>query len=154
MLLLTAHTEVAATAEEIFAIYTDVGNWRTWDSTVRSAELLGNVEKGARGVIRRISGGRSRIRVAALNKPLLFAYEEQRLFHTICHTCILQPDRRTTWINHQVRVRGLLSFPVALIRRQRTKKMLPVVLRGLKLRAEALAGKRRVERHQETATAA
>jgi len=44
--------QMTATKEQVWNLWADVANWKSWDSTVKSSELYGNFREGTKGVVK------------------------------------------------------------------------------------------------------
>jgi hypothetical protein len=52
MLIKKVSKETSRTEQEIWNIYKDVTNWKTWDESVVSSELFGEFRVGTKGVLK------------------------------------------------------------------------------------------------------
>jgi hypothetical protein len=52
MLIKTITKETTKTSQEIWSVYKDVSNWKTWDNAVISSELFGDFAVGTKGVLK------------------------------------------------------------------------------------------------------
>jgi len=52
--------QTTAKKEQIWKLWTDVANWNSWDSTVKSSELYGDFKVGTKGVVKLAGGPKSK----------------------------------------------------------------------------------------------
>ena len=71
-----AHTvETAAPPERVWALWTDVAGWPTWDLELKAAELSGPFAVGAEGRLTPVAGPRSRFAVTAVEPGRSYTIE-------------------------------------------------------------------------------
>jgi hypothetical protein len=61
MLLKSITKTTTKSATDIYAMYTDVSNWKNWDKSVESSQLDGEFKVGATGNMKSVGGPNSKI---------------------------------------------------------------------------------------------
>ncbi|MEL6941315.1 MAG: SRPBCC family protein [Bacteroidota bacterium] len=70
------HTkETTATAAEIWSLWTDVGNWKAWDTGLKDAQLEGDFGLGAKGVITSLEGRKAKFKVTDYVEGQSYTYK-------------------------------------------------------------------------------
>lgn len=126
-----AHTrESPASPEAIWALWTDVQTWPTWDTEIEAVTLNGPIGLGQTGTL--TSGGRqSRITVTAWDPPRSYAFATRLPLGSLVVTRTLQPHGEGTRFTHDVAFRGLGGRLLAPILGKKFRAALPVVMESL-----------------------
>jgi hypothetical protein len=135
-----ASTEIKAPSSVVFALYSNVAGWPSWDPDVKNASLDGAFVSGAKGVIVPHGGPKSEIVftevvngkkfVAQCKLPLCVMRFEHELDE------VKGSGTRAT---HRVQFQGLLAPVFGRLIGSGMRKTLPNALAGLKKAAEAAA---------------
>src|ERR1700679_1659290 len=126
-MFIVKHTvETKATPKQIWRIWEDVDNWKTWDEQIKLSRLDGPFQTGTTGC--------TTFRGTPLFKTLLTKVEPYQLvvqeaylsFAKVISTQSMSQDAGTTHVTFQVEIRGLLSFFYACMLRRFIKKKIPI----------------------------
>jgi hypothetical protein len=126
-MFIVKHTvETKATPKQIWRIWEDVDNWKTWDEQIKLSRLDGPFQTGTTGC--------TQFRGTPLFKTLLTKVEPYQLvvqeaylsFAKVISTQSMSQDAGTTHVTFQVEIRGLLSFFYACMLRRFIKKKIPI----------------------------
>ena len=71
--------ETEASPEQIWAIWTDVPNWKTWDEGLTDASIDGDFQLHAQGVITSLEGRRSKFTVTEFHEGSSYTLEPSYL---------------------------------------------------------------------------
>ena len=102
--------QTTASKEQIWELWTDVANWNSWDSTVKTSELFGNFNVGTKGVVK-LSGGPKSKFVITECKPL--ETFTNRSFLPLCKvdfTLILVETQNGLLVTYQQEMTGIMTF--------------------------------------------
>lgn len=133
------HTvETRATPIQIWKIWEDVENWKTWDQEIELSKLDGPFQSGTTGCIKFVG--------TPLFKTLLMKVEPHKLVvqetylfcaKVISYQSMRQADDKTE-VTFQVEIRGPLSFFYACMLRRFIKKKIPPEMELMLKRVHAL----------------
>ena len=122
----------AAPRDRVWALWTDVSGWPTWNSGVARAELDGPVAEGATGTVRAAGGPASALKVLAIEPEQRFVTEaSERLMRLRFEHELVELGDGELLITHRVRMTGLAT---PLMRRTvgaRLERSIPAALAGL-----------------------
>jgi hypothetical protein len=109
MLLKSVSKTTTKSASDIYAMYTDVANWKAWDVSVEFSELNGELVEGATGSMKPVGGPKSKIVISGA-KQNEYAASTCNLF--LCHILFEQSIKDlgdTREVTHSVSLVGALS---------------------------------------------
>ena len=123
--------------ERVWALWTDVAGWPSWNPGVARAQLDQPVAEGATGTVRAAGGPRSRLKVVTIEPGRRFVTEtSERLFRLRFEHELTDADAGQLIITHRVRMSG----PATLVLRHtigpRLERSIPAALAALVERAE------------------
>ncbi|MFD2571578.1 SRPBCC family protein [Spirosoma soli] len=127
-----SHTlETTVSPDTIWRIWTDVPNWKQWDSGLQSAELLGPFEQGVQGVLVPNKGPKSRFVIDSIVPHQSYTFRTKLLLGTLYVKRYLTVQENKTRFTHEVWFTGLTKnlFGKALGKDYRA--MLPSVMEKL-----------------------
>ena len=128
--------QTTASRERIWNLWTDVANWNTWDSTVKSSKLFGNFSVGTKGVVKLAVGPKSKF-VITHCKPL--ETFTNRSFLPLCKvdfTLILVETQNGLLVTYRQEMTGFLTFLFSKILGKPMAKGLPKGMEDLITYAE------------------
>jgi Polyketide cyclase / dehydrase and lipid transport len=133
-----ASTQINAPSATIFALYSNLSGWSTWDPDVKTASLAGAFVSGAKGVIVPHGGPKSEIIFTEVVKDKKFIAQCK------LPLCIMRFEHELnelkgagTQATHRVIFQGLLAPLFGRLIGSGMRKTLPNALAGLKKAAEA-----------------
>ncbi|CCH53713.1 hypothetical protein BN8_02829 [Fibrisoma limi BUZ 3] len=123
--------ETTASAERIWQIWTDVPNWKEWDSGLQSAELRGPFQVGTKGVLIPDKGPRSTFVIDSIVPNESYTFRTKLPLGSLYVRRYLTSDAGKTRFTHEVWFTGLTKrlFAKALGRNYRA--MLPDVMKKI-----------------------
>lgn len=128
--------EIEAPAEVVFALYTEVEGWPSWDSETTAVDLPG-LKHGAEGWLKPRNGPRARIRVVDVVPNRSFTVEGNLPLCRMQFGHELQAHATRTTATHWVTFRGPLAFVFRRLIGTGIDRSLPSTLEGLKRASEA-----------------
>jgi uncharacterized protein YndB with AHSA1/START domain len=118
--------------ERVWALWTDVPGWPSWNPGVARAELDGPVAEGATGTVRGAGGPASKLRVLEIDPQRRFVTEaSERLMRLRFEFELTDAEDGELRITHRVRMTGLAT---PLMRRTvgpRLERSIPVAMAAL-----------------------
>jgi len=99
-----------ATKEQLWNLWADVANWKSWDSTVKSSELYGEFREGTKGVVKLAVGPESKFTITDC-KP--FETFTNRSFLPLCKvdfTLKLVETQNGVLVTYKQEMTGFLTF--------------------------------------------
>ncbi len=128
---------VSAPPEKIFAIYADVGNWKTWDPDTKDSSIDGPFQTGSKGRITPPKGMAVPLDFISVVPNQSFTVESRIPLFRMLFEHELHPTAAGTEVVHRVTFSGALSFVLGPIVGNPLRSGLPVTLASLKRLAES-----------------
>jgi hypothetical protein len=127
---------IEAPIAKVFAMYADVGNWKTWDPDVKSSTIEGPFVSGSLGTLRPTRGPKAKIVFKEVVTNSSFTVESK------LPLCVMRFEHELSEMNgetqalHRVIFEGVLSPVFGRLIGRQIKKGLPHTLEGLKRAVE------------------
>ncbi len=132
----THSAQTEAPPEEIWKIWTDVPNWKEWDTGLQSAELKGSFEVGAKGQLIPDKGPKTTFKITTVDPGVSYTFQTNVPFgKLIVHRC-LEVQNGLTVFTQEVEFTGLLRKFWGRQLGGNYRTMLPSVLGSIKAIAE------------------
>nr|WP_297919263.1 SRPBCC family protein [uncultured Allomuricauda sp.] len=128
--------ETSATPEKIWAIWTDVPNWKKWDTGLKDAELEEPFGLNAKGKIISLQGRKSRFKVTQFEPGESYTFKTKLPFGALYVKRFLESEEDTTYFTHEVWFTGLAAGIFAKRFGPEFRNMLPEVMEKIKILAE------------------
>jgi hypothetical protein len=123
---------VRATAAAIYAIYSDVPRWKSWDPSVVDSWINGPFSSGTMGVLRFRSGPDVRFTISDASIDQSFSVESSLPLCCLRFEHDLREADGLTLVTHRVSFRGPLSWFFQRIMARRLRSSLLGGLAGLR----------------------
>jgi Polyketide cyclase / dehydrase and lipid transport len=133
------HTvETKATPVQIWKIWEDVDNWKTWDQQIEVSRLDGPFQSGTTGCTKFVGTPLFKTLLTKVEPHKLVVQEAYLLFaKVISYQSMRQVDDKTE-VTFQVEIRGPLSVFYACMLRRFIKKKIPPEMELMLKRVHAL----------------
>lgn len=130
-----SHTETTtATPEDVWAVWTDVDNWGSWDTELVGAE--GAVDRlGAQGTIIGASGRRSPFTVTEFNEGVSYAFRTKLPGGALVVRRVIETENPTRF-SHYVSFEGVGGTLLSFVLGPQFRRALPATMQLLSARAE------------------
>ena len=102
--------QTTAKKEQIWNLWADVANWKSWDSTVKSSELYGDFREGTKGVVKLAGGPKAKFVITDCNPMDSFT---NRSFLPLCKvdfTLTLVETQNGLLVTYRQAMTGFLTF--------------------------------------------
>ena len=102
--------QTTATKKQVWNLWADVANWKSWDSIVKSSELYGDFREGTKGVVKLAIGPKSNFIITGC-KPL--ESFTNRSFLPLCKvdfTLTLAETQNGLLVTYRQAMTGFLTF--------------------------------------------
>ena len=129
--------ETTASPEAIWQIWTDVPNWKDWDTGLKDASITGAFELEAKGQIISLEGRKSRFEVVEFIEGQSYTYKTKLPLGSLYVKRYLTEEKGKTVFTHEVWFKGLTGAIFAKAFGEKFRNMLPDVLGRIKTIAEA-----------------
>jgi Polyketide cyclase / dehydrase and lipid transport len=129
-------TETTAKPENIWAIWTDVANWHTWDTGLKNATLTEPFQLNAKGSILSLENRKSKFKVVAFDRGKSYTFKTNLPLGGLYVKRYLEVKNERTFFTHEVWFSGLTGGIFANMFGEKFKAMLPEVLENIKKMAE------------------
>lgn len=134
------HTvETSATSDEIWKVWTDVENWKVWDSGLKDAEMSEKFDLKARGIITSLEGRKSKFKIVDFEKGKSYTFKTALPFGGLYVKRVLEKKDGKTFFTHEVWFTGLFAGAFAKKFGEKFRGMLPEVMQNVKAIAEKKA---------------
>jgi hypothetical protein len=129
--------QINASPEKIFAEYTNVADWKSWDPEVLSSSLDGVFRQGATGKLKPRKGPSASIQISEIIGNRSFTVESKLPLCLMRFTHELAQEEHNTKVTHGIEFHGPLAFLFSKIIGKQIYESLPVTLEGLKKKVES-----------------
>ena len=127
----------SASPETIWQIWTDVPNWKNWDTGLQDASMASAWELGAKGKILSLEGRKAKFKVVEWVPQESYTYKTQLPLARLYVKRSLKTEAGQTIFTHEVWFTGLLGGIFAKALGTSFREMLPGVLKNIKEIAES-----------------
>ncbi|MEM9078499.1 MAG: SRPBCC family protein [Bacteroidota bacterium] len=128
--------KTSATPEKIWAIWTDVPNWKMWDSGLKDATLDGTFELKTKGKIISLEGRTSRFKITAYIPGKSYTFRTRLPLGALNLKRYLKVKQGVTFFTHEVWFTGLAGGIFAKRFGPEFRSLLPEVMEKIKILAE------------------
>lgn len=131
------HTvETTASPEQIWQIWTDVPNWKDWDTGLKDANIDGNFQADAKGQIISLEGRTSKFKVVEFEAGKSYTFKTNLPLSGLYVKRFFEVKNGKTYFTHEVWFQGLTAGIFAKVFGSEFRKMLPEVMDKIKQIAE------------------
>jgi hypothetical protein len=102
--------QTTAKKEQLWKLWADVANWKSWDSTVKSSELYGDFSVGTKGAVKLAGGPKAKFVITNCNPSESFT---NRSFLPLCKvdfTLTLVETQNGVLVTYRQEMTGFLTF--------------------------------------------
>ncbi|SFF59635.1 SRPBCC family protein [Thermoflexibacter ruber] len=133
-----SHTDsTQATSDKIWAVWTDVPNWKQWDKGLKEATLEGDFIVGTKGKLIPDKGPKSKFVISEVVPNQSYTFKTKIPFGWLIIKRSLEVKEGKTFFTHDVEFTGLLKKILGKRLGVNYKKMLPDVMADIKKIAES-----------------
>jgi hypothetical protein len=133
----THHTlETTTEPEAIWKRWQDVDGWPDWDEGLEWARLLGPLQVGSWGSLKRKGGASQRFMVVEVQEGRGFTCMGKRLLTYLRLVHQVEPSALGSRLTHRIEVKGLLAWWFRLTLARRLRRTLAPAVRKLACIAE------------------
>lgn len=126
------HTDSTAVAgDKIWQVWTDVPNWKQWDTGLKDAFLEGDFTVGATGRLIPDKGPRSKFIISEVVPDKSYAFKTKIPFGWLIVQRTLEEKNGLTYLTHDVRFTGLLKKALGNRLGKNYRAMLPGVMQQI-----------------------
>lgn len=123
--------ETTVAPEKIWHIWTDVPNWKQWDTGLQSAEISGDFALNATGIITSLEGRKSKFRIVAFEEGKSYTFKTRLPLGALYVKRYLETKNGKTVFIHDVRFSGITGGLFAKKFGPKFREMLPDVLKKI-----------------------
>ena len=127
-----------ASPDKIWAVWTDVEQWHTWDKGLQSAEMSGPFAFKAKGTITSLEGRKSKFKVVEYEEGKSYTFKTALPLGGLYVKRYLEVKDGQTHFTHEVWFKGLTAGIFAKNFGPQFREVLPEVLELVKAKAEQL----------------
>lgn len=129
--------ETSASPEVIWTIWTDVPNWKNWDTGLKDASIEGYFNLDSKGVITSLEDRKSKFKVVEYKEGQSYTYKTKLPLGSLYVKRYLTVKEGKTIFTHEVWFKGLTGGILAKAFGDKFRTMLPDVLGKIKEIAES-----------------
>jgi hypothetical protein len=131
------HTvETTASPDKIWAVWTDVQNWKTWDTGLKEASMNVPFTLNAKGTILSLENRKSTFKIVAFEQGKMYTFKTNLPLGGLYVKRFLEVKNGRTYFTHEVWFSGLTGGVFANMFGEKFKQMLPEVMENIKKIAE------------------
>ena len=131
------HTDsTQASSDKIWAVWTDVPNWKTWDIGLKEAQMEGEFAIGTKGKLIPDKGPKSTFVISELIAGKSYTFKTRIPFGWLIIQRSLEVKDGVTFFTHDVEFTGLFKKILGKKLGKNYREMLPGVMRNIKQIAE------------------
>ncbi len=130
--------ETSASPEAIWKIWTDVPNWKDWDTGLKDASIKDSFNLGVKGTIISLENRKSKFKVVEYIEGQSYTYKTKLPLGSLYVKRYLTTKNGRTTFTHEVWFKGLTSGFFAKSFGGKFREMLPDVLNNIKTIAESI----------------
>ncbi|MEL6256714.1 MAG: SRPBCC family protein [Bacteroidota bacterium] len=129
--------ETSASPEKIWSIWTEVGEWKNWDSGLKDAELSDSeFGLGAKGFIYSLEGRKSRFKVVNYEEGVSYTFKTNLPLGGLYVKRYLEQSGNNTKFTHEIWFKGITAGIFSKTFGPEFREMLPEVLEKIRKLAE------------------
>lgn len=125
-----------ASPEKIWQVWTDVPNWKQWDKGLKDAFLKGDFAVGTKGKLIPDKGPKSKFIISEVIPNQSYTFKTSIPFGWLVIKRTLETRNGVTYFTHDVEFTGILKRILGKSLGKKYRKMLPLVMKDIKLIAE------------------
>jgi uncharacterized membrane protein len=139
MLIIKHTVETTATAAQIWSVWQDVENWKTWDHDLESSQLNGPFKVGTTGSLK-FKGDDPILKTLLTHvEPYkIFVQEAQLPLAKVIMTHAINQLDGKTHVTFQTEIRGILAIVWVWLLGSSIKKKIPVEMEQMLKKAETM----------------
>lgn len=132
-----SHTDsTSATSDKVWAIWTDVPNWKEWDKGLEEAVLEGDFAIGTKGKLIPKKGPKSKFVISEIEPNKAYTFKTKIPFGWLIIKRTLEVKQDKTYFTHDVEFTGVLKRIFGNKLGKNYRAMLPSVMGEIKIIAE------------------
>ncbi len=128
--------KTTASPEQIWSIWIDVANWKSWDTGLKDAEIEGAFEPKAKGHIISLENRKSKFKVVAYTEGQSYTFKTNLPLGALYVRRYLTVEDDTTIFTHEVWFKGITAGLFAKQFGPKFRALLPEVMENIKSIAE------------------
>lgn len=133
-----SHTEsTSAAPDKIWAVWTDVANWKQWDTGLKEAVIMGEFKNGVKGKLKPDKGPRSKFIITDVVENQSYTFKTKIPFGWLVIKRSMQLKESKTFFSHDVEFTGIMKKMLGNQLGKKYKTMLPVAMKNITKIAEA-----------------
>jgi len=102
--------QTTAPKEQMWNLWADVANWKSWDNTVEFSELYGDFEVGTKGMFKPVGGPKSKFVITACQPFESFANRTSLPLCKVDFTVTFAETQNEVLVTYRVEMTGFLTF--------------------------------------------
>ncbi|MBY0109549.1 MAG: SRPBCC family protein [Candidatus Babeliaceae bacterium] len=138
MIIIKYTIETTATPAQIWQVWQDVGNWKTWDHDLEQARIDGSFQEGTSGILKFKDSPDLKTLLTRVEPFKLFVQEAQLPLAKVVMSHFISQMAGKTQVTIQTEVRGPLAFFFYLLLGSSIKKKVPVEVEEMLKRAKTI----------------
>lgn len=127
-----------ASKDQIWKIWTDVSNWKSWDSQVVDSELFESFQQGSEGILTPKGGPKTKFELTEVTPNHSFTTTSKLPLGKMKVIHSIEKQNTELIITHKVEISGLSSFIFSKFIGEKLIKELPEALDKLVKQAESI----------------
>lgn len=138
MFIIKHTVETTATPSQIWSVWQDVENWKSWDHDLESSQLNGPFTAGTPGILKFKDGTELKTVLMQVDFSKSFVQEAKLFLAKAVMTHYINEVNGKTQVTVQTEIRGPLSFFYALFIGKSIKKKVPLEMEEMLKKAKSI----------------
>lgn len=129
----TYSTKVNGTMEDVWSLWSDVHNWKRWDSGIVNSSISGPFEEGTAGELKPVKGPKAKWILSKVDKGREFINEASLPLGKVSFIHRLDDcESGKITVTHSIRITGLSTFLFKKVIGKEAEKDIPNALQNIK----------------------
>lgn len=137
MLIIEHTVETKATVADVWRVWQDVSNWKSWDHGIEFSEIYGPFATGTRGVLQPKGGPVLHTQLTRVEQGKMFVDESKLFLCRIIVSHYLKEMNGKLEVTHRIEMKGPLALLFAFLIGRTMKKNLPIEMMAMVKRVES-----------------
>lgn len=123
--------KVESSREQIWKLWSDVGNWKDWDKTIEYSKLEGDFKQGSKGILKPKKGPKTKFEILEIDYLKKFTSRSNLPLAKMDFIHELTEKEGELYLTHRLEIKGVLSPIFSRIIGENIIKELPEVMSEL-----------------------
>ena len=138
MFIIKHTVETSATPSQIWQVWQDIKNWKSWDHDLESSKINGPFQVGTTGYLKFKDSSQLETLLTRVELLNIFVQEAKLPLASVVMTHIIDDVAGKTRVTIQIEVKGLLAFFYYLLLSRSIRKKVPIEVQEMLKKAKTV----------------